>query len=262
MEEMKDSMRRANHVDNLVHKTDSPFIASIMSHRLPSKFKMPTLDSYDRTHDPCDHIAMFKTTMHLQGVLDKITLKGLVRVWFGGQGQKRSSSSLLNIEQGENKSLCTFISHFNREALLVEEMDDKILLAVFYNSVNSDLFIHKLYDQKLQTMAELIHSAQNFMNTEDGYIHHPEQGPRPKKAKVGEKRDRDGKKAGSSLGGYSNYTPLNTLLDQVLMQIKDDPSLKWLERMKGDSCKWNKSKYCRFHCDHGHDTDECYDLKQ
>ena len=47
MEEMKDSMRIVNHADDLVHKTDSPFIASITSHLLPSKFKMPTLDLYD-----------------------------------------------------------------------------------------------------------------------------------------------------------------------------------------------------------------------
>ena len=50
--------------------------------------------------------------------------------------------------------------------------------------------------------------------------------------------------------------------NQVLMQIKDDPSLKWPEKMKGDPNKRNKNKYCRFHRDHGHDTDECYDLKQ
>ena len=56
--------------------------------------------------------------------------------------------------------------------------------------------------------------------------------------------------------------PLNTPFDQVLMQIKDDPSLKWLEKMKGDPSKQNKSKYCCFHRDHGHDIDECYDLKQ
>ena len=97
---------------------------------------------------------------------------------------------------------------------------------------------------------------------ENSYINHSEQGPHPKKAKIEEKRDRDRKKAGSSLGWYSNYTPLNTPLDQVLMQIKDDPSLKWPERMKGDLSKRNKSKYYRFHCDHGHDMDECYDLKQ
>ena len=46
------------------------------------------------------------------------------------------------------------------------------------------------------------------------------------------------------------------------MQIKDDPSLKWPERMKGDPSKRNKSKYYRFHRDHGHNTDECYELKQ
>ena len=125
-------------------------------------------------------------------------------------------------------------------------------------------------------MAELIHSAQSFINVEDtiiakkkkkiervenGYVHRPKQGPRPKKAKTGEKRDWDGKKLGSSSRRYSNYTSLNTLLDQVLMQIKDDLPLKWPEKMKGDPSKRNKSKYYRFHRDHGYDTDECYDLK-
>ena len=29
-----------------------------------------------------------------------------------------------------------------------------------------------------------------------------------------------------------------------------------------DERKRNKNKYCRFHRDHRHDTDECFDLKQ
>ena len=77
-----------------------------------------------------------------------------------------------------------------------------------------------------------------------------------------EKKDRDNRKAGSSLKRNLHYTPLNVSLNQVLMQIKDDPSLKWPEKMKGDPNKRNKNKYCRLHRDHIHDTDECYDLKQ
>ena len=65
-------MRRANPVEDLVHRIDSPFTASINDNPLSPKFKMPSLDSYDRTRDPFDHIATFKTTMHLQGVLDEI----------------------------------------------------------------------------------------------------------------------------------------------------------------------------------------------
>ena len=73
--------------------------------------------------------------------LSKLFVNNFIR----GQRHKRSSSSLLTIKQGENESLQSFITRFNREALTVDEMDNKLLLATFYDGVNSDLFIHKLY---------------------------------------------------------------------------------------------------------------------
>ena len=88
----------------------------------------------------------------------------------GEQRHKRSSSSLLTIEQGENESLRSFITHFNWEALTVDEVNDKLLLAAFHNGVNYDRFIHKLYEKEPQSMANLVHSAQNFMNAEDVII--------------------------------------------------------------------------------------------
>ena len=121
-------MRRENPVEDLVHRTDSPFTASINCHPLPPKFKMPSLDSYDGTRDPFDHVTTFKAMMHLQGVPNEImcrafptTLKGPARVWFskiplnlvssfeelsklfvnnfiGGHRHKHSLSSLLTIE--------------------------------------------------------------------------------------------------------------------------------------------------------------------
>ena len=53
----------------------------------------------------------------------------------------------------------SFITRFNREALSVDEVDDKFLLAAFHNGMNLDLFIHKLYEKESQSMAELFHSA-------------------------------------------------------------------------------------------------------
>ena len=72
--------------------------------------------------------------------------KLFVNIFIGGQRHKCSSSSLLTIKQGENESLLSFITRFNREALTVNEMDDKLLLATFHNGVSSNLFIHELYD--------------------------------------------------------------------------------------------------------------------
>jgi len=46
------------------------------------------------------------------------------------------------------------------------------------------------------------------------------------------------------------------------MQISDEPALAWLDRLKGDSNKRPRNKYCRLHCDYRHDTSNCYDLKQ
>ena len=93
----------------------------------------------------------------------------------------------------------------------MDEVDDKLLLAAFHNGVNSDLFIHKPYEKEPQSMAELVHSAQNFMNAEDAIIgkkrkrvermeanpaRHSEQGPHPNKGRTEDKKNWDSKKIG------------------------------------------------------------------
>ena len=52
----------------------------------------------------------------------------------------------------------------------MDEVDGKLLSTTFHNGVNSDLFIYKLYEKEPQSMAELVHLAQNFMNAEDAII--------------------------------------------------------------------------------------------
>nr|XP_023893169.1 uncharacterized protein LOC112005151 [Quercus suber] len=170
MDEMRENMRKTNPVEDLVHRTDSPFVASINAHPLPPKFKMPLLDSAFPTTLKGPARVWFSKIPHNIVTSFKELSKLFVNNFIGGQRHKRFSSSLLTIGQGENESLRSFITRFNRDALAVDEVDDKLLLAAFYNGVHSDLFIHKLYEQAPQTMVELVHSAQNFMNAEDAII--------------------------------------------------------------------------------------------
>jgi len=63
-------------------------------------------------------------------------------------------------------------------------------------------------------------------------------------------------------GKFMSFTPLTAPIDQVLMQIKDEGALTFPSKLKGDPNKRSRDKHCCFHRDHGHDTADCYDLKQ
>ena len=61
---------------------------------------------------------------------------------------------------------------------------------------------------------------------------------------------------------FTSFTLLTAPIDQVLMQIKDEGTLTYPGKLKGDPNKRPRDKYCRFHRDHRHDIANCYDLKQ
>ena len=208
--------RMSSDLDNLVNRTDSPFTASVNSFPLPSKFRMPQIDSYNGVKDPLDHLETFKTLMHLQGVADTImcrvfptTLKGAVRIWFsrltsnsintfnelstqftihfiGGHRYNKSTACLMSIKQREEEMLRSYISRFNKEALSIDEADDKILVAAFTNRLKKSKFLFSLYKNNPKTMSEMLYRATKYMNAEDTLLAREE---RPKKRETQEKKE-------------------------------------------------------------------------
>ena len=79
-------------------------------------------------------------------------------------------------------------------------------------------------------------------------------------ARTGDQRE--GRCSKPPVGKFTSFTPLNAPIDQVLMQIKDEGALTFPDKLKGDSNKRSRDRYCRFHRNHNHDTTDCYDLKQ
>ena len=192
--------RVSSDLDNLIIRTDSPFTAFVNSFPLPHKFHMPQINSYDGVKDPLDHLETFKTLMHLQGIANKIickafpmTLKGAARIWFsrlmpnsistlkelnaqftthfiGGHRYKKSTTFLMKIKQLEDETLRSYISHFNKEALSIDEADNKILVAAFTNGLWKGKFLFSLYKNDPKTMTEVLYRATKYMNAEDALL--------------------------------------------------------------------------------------------
>ena len=84
----------------------------------------------------------------------------------------------MSIRQQEDETLRSYIAHFNKEALSINEADDKILIAAFINGLQKSKFMFSLYKNNSKTMSIVFYRATKYMNVEDALLAHEE---RPKK---------------------------------------------------------------------------------
>ena len=155
---------------------------------------------------------------------------------------------------------------------MIDEANNEVLITAFANGLQSGEFLFSIYKNDPKAMSDMLYKSMKYMNAEDAMIArggrvkkrerqddlHPEKGR--KSARTSDRRD--DKRSRPPPGRTMNFTPLNTPLDQVLMQIRDDVPLTWPEKLKGDPNNMTRNKYYHFHEDHRHDTFKCYDLKQ
>ena len=166
-----------------------------------------------------DHLESFKTLMHLQGIPDEIMcrafptmLKGLARIWFsrltpnsissfkelsaqfalhfiGGHRYKKFTACLMNIKQREDETLKSYITHFNKEALSIDEANDKILIVAFTNGLQKRKFLFSLYKNDPNTISDVLYRATKYMNAEDALLAQEEK-PRKRERQEDTRQDR------------------------------------------------------------------------
>uniref|UniRef100_A0A2N9IUL6 Uncharacterized protein n=1 Tax=Fagus sylvatica TaxID=28930 RepID=A0A2N9IUL6_FAGSY len=274
MKEMKSQVRAkaAKNLDMLVHRSESPFTKRIDEYPLPAKFKVPQIETFDGFKDPLDYLDSFRTIMRLHGVSDEImcrtfptNLRGSARTWFnqletssidtfaqlsrafidnfiGGRRSARPANYLLNIRQREGESLRSYVQRFNKEAVQIDEPNEYVALTAFNAGLLKGDFLFQLCKDPPKSMSELMNksSKQDYPKTER------------KNTSLSNRREER----------PSSFTPLNMSIDQVLLQIQDNPDIRWPGKLRSDPEKRSKNLYCRFHRDHGHTTEDCFALKE
>ena len=191
MDELRNGIRGKTDqsLDRIVRKTDSPFTVAVQEWPVPSKFRLPQLESFDGLKDSLDHLNTFKTTLGLQQPPNEIlcrsfptTFKRVAREWFNKlstssidnfeqlsgsfvrhfvdrQHPKRAADHLLTIKQGEKETLRSYVTRFTREMLEVDETDDKVQLTTFKAGLKSKDFVVSLAKNPPKTMVEALLKA-------------------------------------------------------------------------------------------------------
>ncbi|GFZ10945.1 hypothetical protein Acr_22g0003430 [Actinidia rufa] len=264
-------------VDTLIRQTELPFTKRILRTRVSSRFKLPTqLEIYEGKTDPMDHLDSYKNLILLQGCSDEVmckafstTLKGSTRSWFrklppvtidsfgdlsrlfianfmSCRIRQKNASHLFTIHQKKTESLKDYVKRFNQAILEVEGPNDTVVIMAMMEG----LWPGPLFDFLSKNVPETLSALHN-------------------KDEARSKRfDRDSKRTNER----RPRTPprrlelimplLNAFIAQMLTEIKHEEFVKWPRKIKTDPWKRNKNKYYEFHQDHGHNTEDCFQLKE
>nr|XP_025631391.1 uncharacterized protein LOC112726275 [Arachis hypogaea] len=249
-----------------------PFHRSILEVRLPKHFDKPTNMRYDGTQDPLEHLTTFEARMNLEGVGDEVrcrafpvTLAGPVFRWFNGFPQ----GSIY----GPGEPTRKYLDRFNDECLEIDGLTDSVASLCLTNGLLNEDFRKHLTTKPVWTMHEIQTVAKEYINDEEvsqvvtANKRHSSYN-QPRQQGLGERQKEQAREEGPSkaprpfsrIGKFTNYTPLTLPIMEVYQQIAEKGILSKPQPLN-DHTGGNKSLYCDYHKGYGHQTQDCFDLK-
>ncbi|GKV15370.1 hypothetical protein SLEP1_g26164 [Rubroshorea leprosula] len=198
---------------------------------------------------------------------------------------RKTTSELMRVKQRDGESLKNFMSRFNDAVLEVNSFDQAVGITAVISSLGHERFRDSLLKHPATTFSEVNDRSLKFITAEEYALsqnltpvknQHPDwrdENPNRKRMKTSQNRGpmststlRLGRPnssppqqpAGKPPG---NWTPFNLLRSQIFMQIKNKMGLRRPGPMRTAAATRDHTKYCDFHQDHGHTTEQCNSLR-
>ncbi|KAL0400151.1 UNVERIFIED_CONTAM: hypothetical protein Sradi_2358400 [Sesamum radiatum] len=203
----------------------------ILTEVVDPSFRMPDLPKYDGTKDPQEHIAAFELVMNLYGQSSAINAKLFVTTLTG-----KAQEWFTSLPGGG-----------------IETFDQDLLLLHWPG-------IHRRMWQQLMRMAQKYIDEEEINAMKDGEWQRSRDRGRWKNNR--EKHVRaDKEREPPYRPRFHRYTPLATTRTKTLLMVERSNLLQWLQHTRFTLAKRFSNKYCKFHKEKGHDTEDCYQLK-
>ncbi|XP_020203550.1 uncharacterized protein LOC109789096 [Cajanus cajan] len=276
----------------------TPFTPDIAGARFPDNWKNLTLEKYDGTADPEEHLDAFVTQGGLytddDAILCKVfptSLKGPAFNWFTrlppgsvdsftslssrfviqfttSRPHQLTSIALVNIRQEKKEPLRTFMERFGKMTLSIRNLDPAVAMHHLTMALRPGPFVNSLCKKPPRDLDDLRQRATKYMQMEELAEFRSQNRPdlflakkeSDKEPPRSRPRDVSDRDKGNRGPRYMQYTPLNTSRAKVLEQALAIEVLA-VPRRAMTPPRADKTKVCQFHRNRGHTTEECSALR-
>ncbi|XP_073152353.1 uncharacterized protein [Henckelia pumila] len=274
-----------------------PLSAEILESEIPKNFKFPHVGEYNGKGDLEEHLSRFENAALLHKYSDPIkcrvflnTLVGPTQQWFyllrpgditefkdfskaflhhfaSSKKHPTTTLSLFAIKQQGQEDLRVYIRRFSALALEVPTATNDLLISAFTQGLTTGNFLKSLIKKPPSTYDKLLARAEKYVNLEEVQVSRLNSGmdrpPSPKNTRIPNTPRRMGPSPRTELlGQFTSFTPLRMGKTQAMRICEERRLLQrppWSEqgprRPKSD-------KYCDFHNEYGHNTNDCRQLEQ
>ncbi|XP_059458234.1 uncharacterized protein LOC132187811 [Corylus avellana] len=179
--------------------------------------------------------------------------------FLGSRERKKPSGYLLTLHQQERESLKEFMVQFNAVKLKVEDPNDCVIFFAIYNGISPDEPVaRKIARRQPSNLHKQLDKVEEFINEKETLKAMKSARKLPKKFEDKKKKDLqrldDPGPFKKKFKGY-NFTLLNAIIFEVLMEVKRDLEYEKPPRMPKVPQRQNSNRYCEFHKANGHYTE-------